>query len=85
MNQDDDAGGKEARAHNQSHREIALCVRQFFEQERLPHHRISSNNVIQRITLASGINKNLICKAHTLDDIKNWKSKAGALINVLQA
>ena len=85
MNQDDDALEKGVRAYDQSHMEIALRVRQFFEQERLQHRRISLNNVVGRTSLATGIHKNLICKARTLEDSKNWKKKPGAPINVEQA
>lgn len=65
--------------------EIALRLRPFFEQKRLKHLRISLNNVIQRTAVPTGISKNLICKASTLEDVKHWKRKPDTPVNVQQA
>ena len=80
----DDVEEKGVRAYDQSLMEIALRARQFFEQERFQHRPISLNDVIERTTLATGNNKNLICKVRTLEEIKHWKKKPDAPKSVQQ-
>ena len=63
------------RAYDQSHMEIVLRVRQFFEQEKIQLRRINLNNVLERIAAATGVNRNIISKIHTIEDVLNWKNK----------
>ena len=67
---------KKIRAYIQSHLEIFLRVRQFFEQERKENHRISFNDVLAR-TAATGVNRNIIPKIQPTEDFLNWKEKPG--------
>ena len=68
---------KKIRAYHQSHLEIVLRVRQFFEQERKKHCRINLNNVLQRTTAPIGVNRNIIGKIQAREDVLKWKKKPG--------
>ena len=85
ISQNDDAEERGVRSNDQSHMEVALGVRQFFEQERLQHRRISLNNVLESTALETGINKNLVYKVRKLEDIKHWKKKPDAPTSVQRA
>ena len=65
------------RAYDQSHMEIVLTVRQFFEQEKIQHYRINLINVLERTAAATGVNRNIISKIHTIEDVLDWKNKPG--------
>ena len=68
---------KKMRAYDQSHLKIVLNVRQFFEQEKIEHRRINLNNVLEVTAAATGVNKNIVSKIHTIDHVLNWKNKPG--------
>ena len=52
-------------------------MRQFFEQERREHRPINLNNVLEEKAAATGVNRNLIAKIQTTEDVLNWKKKPG--------
>ena len=53
---------KKIGAYDQSHLEIVLWLRQFFEQERKELRWINLNNVLERTVAATGVNRNIIAK-----------------------
>ena len=84
MSDEEEPARKRVRAYDQSHLEIVLRVRQFFENERTQHRRINLNNVVERTSAATGVNKNLVCKIRTIEDVLNWKKKPGVSVKVPQ-
>ena len=57
--------------------ETVLRVRQFFEQEKIQHRRINLNNFLEQTAAATGVNRNIVSKIRTVDDVLNWKNKPG--------
>ena len=70
------------RAYDSSYIEIVLGVRQFFEKEKQEYRSINLNNIIERIVAATGVNKNIIFRIRTMEDVKCWKKKSGDHVNV---
>ncbi len=84
MSDEEEPARTRVRAYDQAHLEIVLRVRQFFETERTQHQRINLNNVVKRKSAATGVNKNLVCKTRTIEDVLNWKKKSGVSVKVTQ-
>ena len=53
---------RKKRAYNQSHPEIVLRVRQFFEHEKANPGNIDVNKVVERTAAATGLSTRLIEK-----------------------
>lgn len=62
---------KRIRKLDKSHVEIILRVRQFFEHEKEKEEVPNINQVIERTSKATGINRNTLRKIKNIDDVNN--------------
>ena len=65
------------KAYNESYQRIVLREGQFFEQEVKELGQINLNNTIERTAASTAVNKNIIAKIQSIEDVLNRKKQPG--------
>ena len=68
---------KKIKAYNKSYLGILLRVGQFFEQKVKEHSQINLKDAIERTAEATVVNKNIIAKIQSIEDVLNRKKQPG--------